>query len=379
MTPSFIPVCRPALPTAAELLPYLHEIDARRRYANRGALVRRLERRLGALFGRGPDAVRSASSGTAVLELAVLVHAGQAEADRPLALMPAFTFAATALAAERCGYRPHFVDVDPEAWVLDPRHVARHPLVGQAGVVISVAPYGLLPDMRALEALQDRTGVPVVVDGAAAFEALLEGPEAVSSRVPIAVSFHATKAFSTGEGGAVLWDEPAGQGRVVQAANFGFLRSRAARVRGTNAKMSEYHAAVGLAMLDGLADRRAAWARAVAFWRGLAQRQGLDARLHLAPRLISVYALLEAEGAAAARRLEDHLRARRVETRRWYEGGLHRQPHFRRLGRDPLPVTEGLSERLLGLPMAHDLAAEDVSYIIGCLAETAGAVRGASP
>lgn len=375
MTPRVVPVCRPALPLAAELLPYLQEIDARRHYTNRGTLVQRLEGRLGALFGRGPDVVRSASSGTAALELAILVHAGEAQADRPLALVPAFTFAATALAAERCGYRPHLVDVDPETWAVDPRSLARHPLIERAGVVLSVAPYGVLPEVRALEGLQDRTGVPVVLDAAAAFEAILEVPEAISDRVPIALSFHATKAFSTGEGGAVLWDQPEGQGRVVQAANFGFLGSRAARVRGTNAKMSEYHAAVGLAMLDGLPGRRAAWARVVALWRGLAQGRDLAGRLHLPPRLSSAYALLEADGPATMRRMEARLRSRRVETRRWYEGGLHLQPHFRRLGRDPLPVTEDLSQRLLGLPMAHDLARGDIAHVLDGLAEAAVAVR----
>jgi dTDP-4-amino-4,6-dideoxygalactose transaminase len=62
-----------------------------------------------------------------------------------------------------------------------------------------------------------------------------------------------------------------------------------------------------------------------------------------------------------------------VETRRWYEAGQHVQPHFSTAPADPLAVTESLGERLLGLPMAHDLSAGDVGHIVDCLAEAAKA------
>jgi dTDP-4-amino-4,6-dideoxygalactose transaminase len=79
------------------------------------------------------------------------------------------------------------------------------------------------------------------------------------------------------------------------------------------------------------------------------------------------------------RRLEGHLRSIHVETRRWYEGGLHLQPHFRRYGRDPLPVTESLSQRLLGLPAAHDLTKGEVAPVVDGLAEAAEVARAGSP
>ena len=379
MTRRIIPVFRPALPKAAVVAAYIEEIDARRQYTNRGPLVERLEARLAALYGLGAHAVRSASTGTAAIEIALLAHAGVARSDRPLALMPSFTFAATALAAERCGFRPHFVDVDPVTWAVDTRRLARHPLIKEAGVVLAVAPFGLLPDVRALEDLQDESGVPVVLDAAAAFEAVLDGfvagsanrSGAISARVPLTLSFHATKSFSTGEGGAVVWDDPDGQARVTQAANFGFMLSREARVPGTNAKMSEYHAAVGLAMLDGLGEQRAQWARATSLWSGRSFGRALGGRLHLSPRLSSAYVLFEADTAEGMRRAQAHLDARQVETRRWYESGLHAQPHFASAGRDALPVTESLSQRLLGLPMAHDLTEADVAFMVDSLAEAA--------
>lgn len=366
-----VAVFRPALPLAEAIVPYIREIDARRHYTNRGPLVERLEAQLAAMFGRKERAVRSASSGTSAIELAILAHAGLAAPERPLALMPSFTFAATALAAERCGYRPHFLDIDPETWVIDGAEVAQHPLIREAGVILSVAPFGLRPDLRALERLQDESGVPVILDAAAGFEAVLDEPELISDRVPLTLSFHATKSFSTGEGGAVIWDDAKGQARVVQAANFGFWHSREARVPGTNAKLSEYHAAVGLAMLDGLDERRAEWARVAGLWRDLSRGREIGGRLHLSPHLSSAYVLLEADTVGVMHKAETHLHAWNVETRRWYEGGLHVQPHFSKLGHDAMHATEGLSQRLLGLPMAHDLSEEDIAYVLAGLTEAA--------
>jgi len=371
MTQSFIPVFRPALPKGAAIAPYIAEIDTRRHYTNRGPLVERLESRLAGLFGHREHAVRTTSSGTSAIEVALLAHAGMARSERPLALIPSFTFAATALAAERCGYQPYFLDIEMDSWVLDPQRLARHPVLARAGVILPVAPFGLLPNMRALEDLQEATGIPVVLDAAAAFEAVLDDRTAISDHLPLTLSFHATKSFSSGEGGAVLWNDPKGQARVVQAANFGFHHSREARVPGTNAKLSEYHAAVGLAMLDDLAQRRADWARVSDLWRAHARCRDLGGRLHLSPRLSSAYVLLETDHPEGTGRTQAHLYAGLVETRRWYEGGLHVQPHFAGQGRDPMPVTESLSERLLGLPMAHDLAEEHIVFILDRIAEAA--------
>jgi len=357
MTPQdWIAVCRPLLPPAPAVAAYIARADAARFYSNRGPLVVALEQRLSRAFGQPGDAVRLTSSGTSAIEAAILASAGPATPDRPLALMPSYTFAATALAAERCGYRVRLLDADPVSWGLDPAAARNIP---GAGLVIPVGPYGRMPDLRAWEVFQADSGIAVVADAAAATEALMDDPDHVSASVPVALSFHATKSFSTAEGGAVVWADAAGLGRVAQVSNFGFHYSRECRLAGLNAKLSEYHAAVGLAMLDGFAARRADWARAIAAWQAVAP--GLPGRLHSAPDLASVYVIWEAPDAAAMDAAETALTAARIETRRWYMDGLHRQRHFAGCAAGPLPVTETLGARLLGLPMAHDLAPDDVA------------------
>jgi dTDP-4-amino-4,6-dideoxygalactose transaminase len=370
MIAPFLPVCRPQLPPAAALSAYLQESDAARHYTNRGPLVQRLEARLVSRLGLASDTVRTASNGTSAIEVAILAAAGPASEARPYALIPSYTFAATALAAERCGYKPLFCDVDPVTWAMDLAAAARHPLLDKIGLILLVAPYGRRPQIRQAEALYSATGIAVVVDAAACFEHLLDDPSLVSATVPMTISFHATKTFSTGEGGAVLWNNPAGQALVVQAANFGFNYSRRSETAGTNAKMSDLHAAVGLAMLDTFEQRRADYAATVALWAELAAP--LPGALHLPPDLGSVYILWQTPTAQIMDQAIGALTAANIDSRRWYEDGLHRQPHFQRFGGPdlqsiPLPVTEDLGGRLLGLPMAHDLSRDQIARVVGVL------------
>lgn len=368
----FLPVCRPQLPPADEVARYLRQADAARHYTNRGPLVLQLEQRLAAALRLPAHALRSASNGTSAIEIAVLARAGTARPDRPLALIPSYTFAATGLAAERLGYTPVFVDVDPETWAMDHAAAARHPDLDRVGVIIDVAPLGTRPNLSAAEALSRKTGIAVVIDAAASFEALLDGAPAASASVPVTLSFHATKTFSTGEGGAVIWDSAEGTDALVRAANFGFNYSRRSESAGTNAKMSEINAAVGLAMLDSFAQRRADYARTLDHWR--AALSVLPGRTFTAPDLASVYVIWQAPSGAALTRAQDALTEARIDSRQWYETGLHAMPHFQRLSKGPvpLPVTEDLGARLLGLPMAHDLDPAEMARITSVILSALG-------
>src|SRR5260370_12120788 len=135
----FIPAMRPMLPSSAKLLPYLHRIDSSRIYSNNGPLATELERRLAAYFDLLPGGgVVSAASGTAALIGAILTTVGAATAQRPLALIPAYTFVATASAVERCGYRPYLVDIDSKSWMIEPDRLRNLPICNQVGLVVPV-------------------------------------------------------------------------------------------------------------------------------------------------------------------------------------------------------------------------------------------------
>jgi dTDP-4-amino-4,6-dideoxygalactose transaminase len=365
---ALVPIARPRLPTRAAIAPYLDRIDAARWYANHGPLVRELETRLAARLGER-TAVTTVANGTVALTLAL-----QAAGAKPgtLCLMPAWTFVATAHAAMAAGLTPYFVDVDPRTWMLDPvaacAAIASAP--AEVGAVMPVAAFGRVPDLAAWRDVADGTGLPVIVDGAAAFDALQGAP------VPVTVSLHATKTVAAGEGGYVACEDHDLIDRVRKLAAFGFSGSRISQLPATNAKMSEFAAAVALASLD-------AWPADRARFSLTAQR--LRAALALTPEIAfqtgwgsdwvsSVCVVGVPDGAAAE--MAKAMAAMQVETRDWWGAGCHRQPAFASCPRTPLPVTDQLAAATLGLPYFIDLEEDASARIVESLHEALRVAHG---
>lgn len=368
-TRAIVPVFRAKLPPAAAILPYLEQLDASRHYTNRGALVAALETRLRETLNLGDSYLVTAASGTAALTAAIIATAGRATAGKPVAIVPGYTFVATALAAEACGYKIVFADVSPADWMLDPETLRQHPALASAGIVLPVAPYGVPHAQAVWAAFVDATGIPAVIDAAASFEAIRRDPANLTGRIPVALSFQATKSFSTGEGGAVIWSDIGGLARVAQALNFGFLGTRECRSSGFNGKMSEYHAAVGLAGLDLLDATSAARLAVAATYRARAAA-GLAEQLIAAPLVAANYALFAAATPAQAKRLRIALHAAGIDLRLWYGTGTHREPHFR--GGPALPHTEDIAARLIGLPMFEDLTEPEIDRVLDALSGAIG-------
>ena len=106
--------------------------------------------------------------------------------------MPSYTFVATAVAALNAGYTPYFVDMNPDTFALDPGNLISHPALERTGTVVVVAPYGKPVDASKWRTFLQESGVPVVIDAAAGFDAIASRQLAVTAEVPVALSFHAT-------------------------------------------------------------------------------------------------------------------------------------------------------------------------------------------
>jgi dTDP-4-amino-4,6-dideoxygalactose transaminase len=368
-----LPVLRPLLPTAERIEPYLRRIDASRIYSNHGPLVCELERRLAEHLALPAGSVASASSGTAALMGAIIAAAGRSTPERPLALMPACTFVATAVAAEQCGYQPYLADIDAESWMLDANRLTDHPVLAKVGVVIPVAPFGRPVPQLPWQHFRDQTGIPVVIDGAASFGAGRGVPEHIFGAVPVVLSLHATKGFGIGEGGAVVWSDPDRIDQVTRALNFGFFGTRDSRSASTNGKMSEYLAAVGHASLDGWTQTRQAFVGVATRYRRAAKRGGLSDRLFAPPDIGMTYVIFACLSSEEAARVQDALRGDNIDSRLWYGGGLQTHSYFANLPGEQLRTTEQLMPRLLGLPMALDLTDDEIERVVSCVT---GAVRG---
>ena len=270
---------------------------------------------------------------------------------------------ATAHAAVQAGLVPWFIDVDPDTWMLDPSYLATlmKDAPGPVAAAVPVAAFGRLPELSAWTAFREHTGVPVVLDAAAAFDALDKAP------IPAIVSLHATKALGVGEGGFVASEDAGLIDRVRLLTNFGFQGSREAQVAATNAKLSEYAAAIGQASLDGWPAARLRYMRTAQYLRialigapeiGFQPGWGVD-------WISSVCVVRLPDGAAG--RVEARLKAQGVATRHWWEAGCHHSPAFADALFTSLPNTERLAGSTLGLPFAIDMSEPDIRYVADAL------------
>jgi dTDP-4-amino-4,6-dideoxygalactose transaminase len=359
-----VPIMRPTLPVAERVLEYLRRIDRARLYSNFGPLACSLEERLAERYSLPAGTVTTVANATLGLALAL---AAQGAKHATLCAMPAWTFIASAHAAANAGLVPWFVDVDPDTWALDPQMLAdelrRAP--GPVGAVMPVAPFGRPLDIPSWDAFRSATGVPVVIDAAAGFDALVPGVS------PAVVSLHATKVLGTGEGGFVVSADPALVRRVRMKSNFGIDPERRAIFSATNAKMSEYHAAVGHAALDTWAEDRTQWMAVAKAYRGAfdgsnrVRFQGGFGETWIA----STCVLRAADGAAP--RIEAALAAAGIETRRWWGRGAHAHPATAQFPRTALPVTKALIDSTLSVPFYRGLPAADIERVVSVMLTTA--------
>lgn len=226
---------KPLLPTADKLLPYLRRIDETRLYSNFGPLNDEYQSRLGNLFG-APCV--TGSSATSLITATLMAY------DLPkgsLVAMPSWTFPATAAAVVGAGLIPYFIDVNKiGVAILNGAH---------AQALLIVAPLGSSINITEWERISDIAHVPLLIDAAAGFDAF--STISKPGKCPVIISTHATKAFGTGEGGFVTCHNAELLERIRRITNFGLSPDRRIEYNGLNAKFSEYHAAVGLAELDG--------------------------------------------------------------------------------------------------------------------------------
>ncbi len=359
-----MPVAQPRLPSADAILPYLKRIDAARWYSNFGPLLVELEARLAARFG---DDVAVVTTVNATQALTLTLRAMNLPAGS-LCAIPSWTFVATAHAVIQAGLTPWFLDVDVDTWMLDPAGVqaSLSGAPGQVSAVIPVAPFGAMPALSAWRAFQDETGVRVLIDAAAAFDA------ATDASLPIVVSLHATKVLGLGEGGFLATQDKALAHAVHLQTCFGFHGSREAQCVATNAKLSEYPAAVGLAALDSWPADRLRW---------FMTAQTLMGALRAIPAVrfqtdwgarwtTSVCVVGLPDGKADE--VETILRSEGVDTRRWWGSGCHANAAFADCPRALLPNTERLAHSTIGLPFSIDLSSLQIERIAGALRRALG-------
>jgi dTDP-4-amino-4,6-dideoxygalactose transaminase len=366
-----IPFNRPFV--AGNELGYLEQAIAARDLAGGGEFTRRCQERLREATG-SPLALLSHSA-TGALEGAAML-AGLGAGDE--AIMPSFGYPTMATAVVRQGATPVFVEIDPVTLNVDPGAVAA--AVGErTRAVLAVHYGGVACDMDRLGQLSQRHDLALIEDAAHCLLAEQDGRSLGSIGDLGAISFHATKNVTCGEGGVLLVNDPelAERAQVVwdKGTNRSqFLRGEVDRYTwvdvGSSFGASDLTAAFLLAQLEAAeeatARRRAIWDRYHAGFEEL-EREGLVQRPPTPPGSVHnghVYYLVLPSAPARAAFIE-RLREQEIATV-FHFVPLHSSPAGERFGRvaGPLDHTEDLSSRLVRLPLFADLDHASVERVI---------------
>lgn len=360
-------VGRPNIGNKERLLQRLTEVVDRRWLTNSGPCVEEFEQQLRQLLGVGH--CDSMCNGTDGLQLAMRALEMHGEV-----IVPAFTFIATAHAVQWLGFTPVFCDVDCRTHTLDPARVEEL-ITPRTSGILGVHLWGQPCDIEALAVIARRHGLKLLYDAAHAFNCSWRGRMIGNFGDAEVFSFHATKVFNTFEGGALATNNTELARRVQRMRNFGFAGLDLTDALGTNAKMSEASAVMGLTNLESLQDFIETNQRNYhAYRRGIEGIPGLRMLEYDASEKRNYqYIVLEVEDSEAVLSrdsLQEILWAENVLARRYFFPGCHRmQPYASTMPEigSRLPITERLASRVLVLPTGTAVSAEQIEMICGIL------------
>ncbi len=234
-------VSRPDLPPLEELLPDLQAIWSSHVLTNAGPYHQRFEQALQDYLGCPHVALCANGTLALVIALQSLRIAGEV-------VTTPYSFVATAHALVWNGITPVFVDIDPDTCNLDPNRIEAA-ITPKTTAILAVHCYGQPCDVAAIQQIADLYNLRVIYDGAHAFGVCDEGGSILRHGDVTITSFHATKVFSTFEGGAIICPDAKHKQRVNYLKNFGFANEVTVVAPGINGKMNEFSAALGLLQL----------------------------------------------------------------------------------------------------------------------------------
>jgi dTDP-4-amino-4,6-dideoxygalactose transaminase len=354
-------VGRPNIGDRQRLHSRFDDLICRRMLSNDGPFVKSLEAEVAAYLGvKHCLAVCNATIG---LEIAI-----RALDLRGEVILPSFTFPATAHALAWLGATPVFCDVDPTTHNIDPE-AAKRLITPHTTGIVGVHLWGNACDTDALASLADRHGLRLLYDAAHALGCAHRGQMIGNFGDAEVFSFHATKFVNSGEGGAIVTNNDLLAERMRRLRNFGLQGQHVAEV-GTNAKMSELSAAMGLTNFESREDFIAtnrgnffAYQAALADVPGVRLMPPAEQGHHNWQYI--VVDIDSNEAGVSRDDVQAQLLAENVLAKRYFWPGCHRLPPYTQAGVQgaSLPNTESLCDRLLQLPTGSAVSHQDIAKL----------------
>ena len=365
-TPAFaesLHVGRPNIANREQFMERTAQMLDRRWFSNHGPLVQEFETAIANYLGvQHCICVCNATIG---LEIAIRAAGLSGEV-----IVPSYTFIATAHALQWQEISPVFADIDPTTHNLDPEKIERL-ITPRTSAILATHVWGRPCAVEALAEIAERRGLKLMFDAAHAFGCSHDGQMIGGFGLAEVFSFHATKFLNSFEGGAITTNDDELAQKIRLMTNFGFSGYDNVIHLGTNGKMAEICAAMGLTNLEGIEDLVTVNRRNHDAYRtNLAGVPGIDLMPYNSnERNNYQYVVVEVDEATAGvsrDQLIQILHADNVLARKYFWPGCHRMEPYRSLQPNAnllLPETERIAARVIILPTGQGVDGETVAKI----------------
>ncbi len=360
-------VTKPALPPIDEFMPYIEKIWDNCWLTNNGPLHKQLESELAEYLG--VKYISLFSNGTLAL-----ISALQALQIKGEVITTPFSFVATTHSLWWNSIKPVFIDIEPETFNLDPSKIEQA-ITKETTAIMPVHVYGNPCNVEEIQKIADKHGLKVIYDAAHAFGVRINGNSVLNYGDLSILSFHATKVYSTIEGGAIICHDEQMKHHIDNLKNFGFRGETLVEEPGINAKLNEVQAAYGLLSLkyvDGYISKRREIAKVyrkhladLPGFTMLYDMEGMDHAYSYFPVLID-----EEKFGCSRDTLYDYLKTKNIFCRRYFYPLITEFDTYKLLpSADPqnLPVAVRVSQQVLCLPIYPDLSNEELLFVIDCI------------
>lgn len=356
-------VGRPNIGNKKDFLDRVEKILDQVWLTNNGPLVREYEHKIAEFSG--VKHCIATCNGTLALELAVRALELEGEV-----IIPSFTFVATAHALQWQEITPVFCDIDPETCCIDPGRVEEL-ITASTTAIIGVHLFGRPCEIEKLQKIADRYNLKLIFDAAHAFGVTAGGTSVGSFGDCEVFSFHATKVLNAFEGGAVVTNNDQIAQKIRLMKNFGFAGEDRVVYIGTNGKMTEISAAMGLTNLESL-ERfiRVNKKHYKSYQSGLAGLPGIQLQSYAKNERHNFQYIVirvdEKKFGTSRDALKNELLRHNVLARRYFSPGCHRMEPYRSLYPDVgkrLPGTENFCEQVLVLPTGTQANTRQIEQI----------------
>ncbi len=359
-----ITVTSPLIPPLDEYIPYLEDIWRRKWLTNNGFYHQELEKKLCEYLG--VEYISLFANGTLALISALQVLRITGEV-----ITTPFSFVASTHALWWNSIKPVFVDIDPKTYTLDTRRI-EEAISPSTTAILPVHVYGNPCDVEKIQNIAETYNLKVIYDAAHAFGVKIHGNSVLNYGELSILSFHATKTYSTIEGGAIICHDAKMKRNIDDIKNFGFRDELTVVAPGINAKMNELQASYGLLSLKYIDSAIRKRKKITHMYRKELQNTNgitLMSDISGVRHNYSYFPILvdKKEYGMSRDQLYDTLKADGIFGRRYFYPLISNFPTYRGLSSaspENLPIANTIADEILCLPLHHDLSKHDVERIV---------------